>query len=106
PDARPLDHGVGIDRVDTDTVAAALLGKAPGKVEGGSLCRRVRRRVRTGHERVLRPDEDDRPTRALGLEHAEGFAGGKEVPTGEDVVVALPLGETRLGDRRARRDAG
>src|SRR5207253_2007613 len=59
PDARALDHGIGVDDVDADPVRSALLGQAAREVQRRGLRRRVRGGIRTRHERVLRRYEHD-----------------------------------------------
>ena len=86
---------------------AALLGEAAREVQLGRLGRRVGGRVLAGDERVLGGDEDDRAAACPGARSTrERLARDEEVAGAEDRVVALPLGERRLLDRRARGDAG
>src|SRR5881409_1527422 len=74
PDARALDHGVGVDGVDANPVRSAFLGQAAGEVERGRLRGGVRGGVRSRDEGVLRRDEDDGPTASLVEQHAERLA--------------------------------
>ena len=106
PDARALQDRVGVDRVDADAARAALLGEAAREVQLGRLGGGVGGGVLAGDERVLGGDEDDRAAAALPLEHPERLARDEEVARHEDLVVAAPLGERRVLQRRARRDAG
>src|SRR3954468_3659104 len=101
PDARALEHRVRVDGVDADAVRPALLCQAAGQMELGGLRRRVRRGALAGDERVLGGHEDDRTAAALRAQDAERLARDEEVAGAEDRVVALPLGERGLLDRRA-----
>ena len=106
PDLRALQDGVRVDGVDADAVAAALLGQAAREVQLGGLGGGVRGGVLARHERVLGGDEDDRAADVLPLEHPERLARDEEVAGAEDRVVAVPLGQRGLLDRRAGGDAG
>src|SRR4029077_19238890 len=92
--------------VHTDLVRPALFGQAPGEMQRGSFCRRVRGGVCTCDERVLRGDEDDGSAAALIEQDAERLTGGEEIAARQDRVVLLPLRKRRLGDRRARGETG
>ena len=106
PDPRALEDGVGVDRVDADPGAAALLGEAAREVQLGGLGRRVGRGVLARHQRVLGRDEHERAADVLLAQDPERLARDEEVAGDEDVVVAVPLVERRVLERRARRDAG
>src|SRR5262249_59816368 len=81
-------------------------GGAAGGGRGGGLGRGGGGGVGARHERVLGGHEHDGAAAALGLEHPEGLAGGQEVAPGQHGVVALPVGQRGLGDRRARGQPG
>src|SRR4029079_17093659 len=98
PDARPLDHRVGVHGVDANPVRAALLGEAAPEVEGGRLRGRIRGGVRPCDQRFLRADEDDRAAAALLDQDAERLPRGEEVAAGEHGVALLPVVERGLGD--------
>ena len=106
PDGRALDDRVGIDAVDADAVRAALLGEAAREVQRRGLGRRVGGGVGARDQRVLGRHEHDRAAARLREQDAEGLARGEEVAAREHRVVEIPVGDRRLGDRRARREAG
>jgi hypothetical protein len=75
-------------------------------VQLGGLGRRVRRGVLARHDRVLGRDEHDRAADGLLPQDPERLARDQEVAGDEDVVVAVPLVERGVLERRARGDAG
>ena len=71
----------------------------------GGLGARVGGGVLAGYERVLGRDEDDRAAATLRPQDAERLARDQEVAGAEDRLVAVPLGQRGVLDRRAGGDA-
>src|SRR5215216_3776609 len=78
PDPGPLQHRVGVDRVDPDALGSSLLGQTPGQVQLGGLRRGVSRCVLPGGYGILRGDEDEAPSHALLLDDPERLASDQE----------------------------